>query len=297
MCSTRNRTDMDQDRAALASFAVGGLAAAVAVSYALTTDLVGVPESPGLPLAAPLVAAAVLAVPFGVGTAAAYLALRYRVVSPLVLVAAFAALPTALEWTAEQAFVAALVVGPLAVVAALGDVLVRAHLGQPGAPSRADADAVTVGVAAAAVYAGVFAVRAAMPMWYLEAGAPSPFPPAVDLPLVLWYLLGVSVVLVGLPVASNRRFGLLAPLFGLLAYLLVDLAFVQPRVAAGADLVVLLFVAVWPTLAVLLAGVGAVEWYLRDRRGEFEDGGGEGGEGDGDDRGFSLEGGLFGDRV
>jgi hypothetical protein len=49
---------------------------------------------------------------------------------------------------------------------------------------------------------------------------------------------GVDIVLVGLPVALNRRFGLVAPLFGLAAYLLVELAFVQPLVAEGAELVV-----------------------------------------------------------
>ena len=287
---------MLRDRTVLGSLAVGAAAAAVALGYGAATDLVRVPEAPGVPFAAALVVAALVVVPLAVGTGAAYLAARYRVVSPLVLVAVFAALPAVLGWSADQVLVGVLVVGPLVVVAGLGDALVRARLGElQDPPSEAGYRALSLGVTAAVLYAGAFALRAALPLWRLDTGAPRTLPPAVDLALLLWYVFGVALVLVGLPVALNRRYGLLAPLVGLVAYLLVELAYVQPLVAEGAELVVVLLVAVWPLLAALLAGAGAVEWWVRRRRGEYDEPeeGDEGGEGGG----LTLEGGLLGDRV
>jgi hypothetical protein len=209
------------------------------------------------------------------------------------LVAVFAALPALLGWSADQVLVGVLVAGPF-VVAGLADLLVRARLGQlPDPPSAAGYRALALGVAAATLYFGLFAVRAALPLWRIDAGAPPMFPPGVDLALTLWYVFGVALVLVGVPVASNRRYGLVSPLVGLVAYLLVEFAFLQPLVAEGAELVVVLLVAVWPLLASLFAAAGAVEWWYRARRGDYDEPEDEGDEGGG----LTLEGGLFGDRV
>ncbi|WP_178915821.1 hypothetical protein [Natronomonas gomsonensis] len=288
---------MLRDRRFVGALTTGALAAAIALAYGVTTDLVRVPTSAGLPYGEALVFATLLVVPFVLGTAVAVLAVRHRVSLPLVSVVVFAALPATLEWHGGQVLVAVLIAGPLVVVTALVESLVRLRLERFRAPpSLATLRALSVGVMAATVYFGVFAFRAVLPLWRLDTGAPPTLPPAVDLALTLWYVFGVALVLVGLPVALNRRFGLVSPLVGLVAYLLVDLAFVQPAVAAGAELVVVLLLAVWPTLSAILAGVGLLEWWLRARRGEYDEP--EGGDGDGETgRGFSVEGGLFGDRV
>ena len=294
---------MLRDRAVSGSLLVGFVAAVVALGYGLGTPLVRspLPPSPGGPFGFgdALVDLAVLVVPFALGTGAGLLAIRHRVVAPLALVGVFAVVPAALGWGADQLLVGVLAVGPLVGAVAAVETLVRARtrrLRKP--PTPAAYEAISIGVMAALVYTGVFSIRAAVPLWRDGAVVSATLAPAVDLALVLWYTIGVALVLVGLPVALNRRYGLLAPLIGLVAYLLVDLAFVQPAVAGGAELIVVLLVGVWPLLAALLAGVGVVEWWIRARRGEYDDededdNGGEGGE----RRQLTVEGGLFGDRI
>lgn len=282
------------DRTLPATLGAGVLAAVLAVGYGLATGLVRPPGAEGVPFGALLVGATLVVVPFAVGAGVAYLAARHRVVSPLSLGAVAVAAPAVAGPTGDEVLVGVLVVGPLLAVAAVAEALARARLGRlRNPPGEAGYRALSVGVMAAVVYFGVFAVRAVLPLWRLETGTPEAFPPAVRLAVLLWYVLGVSLVLVGLPVALNRRFGLLAPLAGLLAYLLADLAFLQPLVAEGAELVVVLLLAVWPLLSAAFAGVGALEWWLRARRGDYE--GGDEGD-DGDDE-LTVEGGLFGDRV
>lgn len=286
------------------SLAVGLLAALVAAAYGLGTDLARPPDATGLPFARAFVWAALVAVPFAVAGGAALLALRHRVVMPLAVVVAVAAVPAVGGWQAPRVLVGVLVGGPLAVVVALGETVVRARLRRlQRPPSAATFRAISVGTTAAVVYAGVFAVRAAVPQWRLDAGGLVPLAPTAELAVMVWYALGASLVLVGVPVASNRRYRLVAPLVGLAGYLLVDLAYVQPLVADGAVPVVVPFLVVWPLLSVGLAGTGPVEWWIRDRRGEYEverEGGdseeGDGEEGDGEGR-YSVETGLFGDRV
>ena len=282
------------DRDVRASIAVGLVAAAVAVGYGVLTGLVRMPADPGL-AATLLVDVTLVVVPFAVGAGTAFLALRHRVVLPLVAIAAVAALPGLLGWHSGLVFVGVLGVGPLVVVVALAETLVRAQLGRLAAPPSARGfRALAVGVGAAVVYVGVFALRAVIPLWRIDTGVPQRLAPGAELALTLWYVLGISLVLVGLPVALNRRFGLVVPLVGLAAYLLVDLAFVQPAVAEGTELVVALLLGVWPTLSVLLAAVGGVEFWLRRRRGEYDRE-----EGSGEETGESLtvEDGPFGDRV
>jgi hypothetical protein len=287
------------DRDVRASVAIGLVAVAVAIGYGVLTDLIRAPAEPGL-AAALLVDVTLVVVPFALGTGTAFLALRHRVVLPLTLVAVFAALPGLLGWHGGSVLVGVLGVGPLVVTVALLETLVRIRLGRLAAPPSARGlRALSVGVGAAVVYFGVFALRAVVPLWRIDTGVPQRLAPGAELALTLWYVLGISLVLVGLPVALNRRFGLVAPLVGLAAYLLVDLAFVQPAVAEGTELVVALLLGVWPTLSVLLATVGVVEFRVRRRRGEYDREEGGGGEGDGeqDGDGPTVEGGLFGDRV
>ncbi len=291
----RRNADMDRDRALLGG--VGVLAAALALAYAFVLDLVGVPPTPGVAYGSILVAAAVAVVPFAVGVGTAYLAARHGVAAPLLLVGVFAVLPGALGWHGGELLVGIFVMGPFVVVAGLAELLVRARVGRLwNPPSEAAFRALSVGVMAAVVYFGVFTLRAVLPLWRIETGAPQVLPQSVDILLTLWYVLGIALVLVGVPVALNRRFGLVAPLFGLAAYLLVDLAYLQPLVADGSELVVSLLVVVLPLLAAVLAGAGAVEWRIRERRGEYDEVDEEGGEG-GEGGGLTLEGGLFGDRV
>lgn len=290
---------MLRDREVRASLAVGLLAAAVGAGYGVATDVIPLSVGGGSLPVALLLYAALLAVPFGLGAATAYLAFEHRVLLPLVIVAVFAAVPGALGWHGGLLVVGLLAVGPLVVVVALAETLARAWLGRlANPPTREGWRALSVGVMAAVVYFGVFAIRAVLPLWRIDTGAPVRVPPAVDLALTLWYVLGASLVLVGLPVALNRRFGLLAPGVGLVGFLLVDLAFVQPAVAEGTELVVALLLGVWPTLAVLFGAVGVVEWWYRARRGEYDEGEGGGASGTRDDEeGLTVEGGLFGDRV
>lgn len=281
----------------LGGLVAGALAALVTLGYGVATDLVGVPATPGVPFGEVLVAATLAVVPFATAGAAAALALRHRVVLPLAIAAVFAVLPALLGWHADQVLVGVLVAGPFVVVVALGETLARARLGRlRNPPTGAGYRALSVGVMAAVLYFGVFTVRAALPLWRVDTGAPATLPPAADLALTLWYVLGASLVLVAPPVALNRRFDLLAPLVGLIAYLLVDLAYLQPLVAEGSELVVVLLLAVWPLLSAVFASVGAVEWWVRDRRGEYDEPEDEGGDG-GNGGGLTLEGGLFGDRV
>lgn len=290
----RRPDGMRRDGHLRASLAVGLLAAAVAGGYGVATDVIRLPVGPGFLPGTLLLYAALLAVPFALGAAAAFLALRHRVTLPLVVLAGFASLPAVLGWHSGLLVVGVLVAAPLVAVVALTETLVRARVGRlANPPSERGYRALSVGVMAALVYAGVFAVRAVVPLWRIDTGVPSRVPPTVDLAGTLLYVLGASLLLVGVPVALNRRFGLLAPGVGLVAYLLVDFAFVQPAVATGNELVVALLLGGWPTLSVLLAAVGAVEWWLRRRRGDYEPDEGEGG---GDD-GLTVEGGLFGDRV
>lgn len=294
---------MLRDRAVSGSLLIGVVAAVVALGYGFGTPLVRspLPPSSGGPLGFgdALVDLAVLVVPFALGTGVALLAFRHRVVAPLALVGVFAVVPGVLGWHADQLLVGVLAVGPLVGAAAAVETLVRARTRRLlNPPSQAAYEAISIGVMAALVYTGVFSIRAAVPLWRDGAVVSATLAPAVDLALVLWYTIGVALVLVGLPVALNRRYGLLAPLVGLVAYLLVDLAFVQPAIASGTELVVVLFVGIWPLLATALAGVGAVEWWIRARRGEYddEDGDDSGGEG-GERRQLTVEGGLFGDRI
>lgn len=294
---------MLRDRITLGCLAVGVLASAVALAHGVETDVLRDPTTPGVPFGEVLVAVTLLVVPFAVAAGATALALRHRVVLPIATLPVLAVLPALPGWGADQVLVAVLVGGPLAVVVALAETLGRARLGRlQNPPMEPGYRAISLGVMAALLYVGVFTIRAALPLWRLDPGTPEALPSAigVGLPLILWYVLGAALVLVGIPVALNRRFDLLAPLVGLVAYLLVDLAYLQPLVAEGAEFVVILLFAGWPTLAVFLSGAGALEWWIRDRRGEYdepEDGeeGGEGGGGDGE--GLTLEGGLFGDRV
>jgi hypothetical protein len=288
---------MLRDRPLRASLAGGLLAAVVAGGYGVATDVIRLPVGPGFLPGTLLLYAALVAVPFALGAGAVFLGLRHRVVLPLVALVGFAAIPAALGWHGGLLVVGVLVAAPLVAVVALAETLVRARLGRlANPPSERGYRALSVGVGAAAVYTGVFAVRAALPLWRIDTGVPSRVPPPVDLAGTLLYVLGASLLFVGVPVALNRRFGLLAPGVGLVAYLLVDFAFVQPAVAAGSGLVVALLLGGWPTLSVLLTAAGAVEWWLRKRRGDYESDDEED-DGNGDDRGLTVEGGLFGDRV
>ena len=285
------------DRDVRASVAIGLVAVAVAIGYGVLTDLIRAPAEPGLATAL-LVDVTLVVVPFALGTGTAFLALRHRVVLPLALVAVFAALPGLLGWHGGSVLVGVLGVGPLVVTVALLETLVRVRLGRLAAPPSARGlRALSVGVGAAVVYFGVFALRAIVPLWRIDTGVPQRLAPGAELALTLWYVLGISLVLVGLPVALNRRVGLVAPLVGIVAYLLIDLAFVQPAVAEGTELVVALLLSVWPTLSVLLATVGGVEFWIRRRRGEYDREEGDGEDDGKQDDGPTVEGGLFGDRV
>lgn len=288
---------MLQERAVPASLATGALAALVAVGYVFSLEVVYVPQTGGLSPGEIGITLLVAVVSFAVAAAAAYLAARYRVLLPLGLVFVFGILPVATDLHRDEWLVGVLVVGPFVAVVGLVETLLRARLGRlKNAPSEASLRALSVGVMAAILYFGVFAIRAAVPLWRLDTGAPPTLSPVSHLAVVLWYVFGASLLLVGLPVALNRRYRLLAPLVGLAAYLLVDFAYVQPLVAEGAELVVVSILAGWPTLAVLLAGVGVLEWWVRDRRGEY-DHGGENGEDSDETGGLTVEGGLFGDRL
>ncbi len=291
---------MRRDRAVRVSLVVGLVGAVVGAGYGVATGAIPDSTGAGIPGVSLFLAVALLSVPFAIAAGTALLALRHRVLSPMVAVAAFlvaavAVVPALQGWHSGQVVVGGLVLGPILAVVALAETLVRARLGRLAAPPSPDAwRALSVGVMAALVYLGVFAVRAVLPLWRIDTGAPSRVPPALDLAVTLVYVLGAALVLVGLPVALNRRYGLLAPGVGMLGFLAVDLAFVQPAVAGGSELVVALLLGVWPTLAVLLAAVGALEWWLRARRGEYDENEGEEGGGDG---GPTVEAGLFGDRV
>jgi hypothetical protein len=300
---------MRRDRAGRASLVAGTVGAAIGIGFGVATGIIPDSTAPGLPGVALVLLAALLSVPFALAAGAAYLALTHRVVLPLVAVVGFSAgavvaVPAVRGLHAGEVLIGVLVVGPLVVVLALLEALGRARRDRLAAPpSPATWRAVSVGVAAALLYSGVFAVRAVIPLWRIDTGVPSRLSPALDLALTLWYVLGAALVLVGVPVALNRRYGLVAPAVGLLAFLAVDLAFVQPAVAEGSDLVVALLVGVWPTVAVGLAALGAGEWWFRARRGDYDDrgddpgDGGDGPDGGGDDEGLTVEGGLFGDRL
>ena len=300
---------MRRDRAGRASLVAGTVGAAIGIGFGVATGIIPDSTAPGLPGVALVLLAALLAVPFALAAGAAYLALTHRVVLPLVAVVGFSAgavvaVPAVRGLHAGEVLIGVLVIGPLVVVLALLEALGRARRDRLAAPpSPATWRAVSVGVVAALLYTGVFAVRAVIPLWRIDTGVPSRLPPSLDLALTLWYVLGAAMVLVGVPVALNRRYGLVGPAVGLLAFLAVDLAFVQPAVAEGSDLVVALLVGVWPTIAVGLAAVGAGEWWFRARRGDYDDrgddpgDGGDGPDGGGDDEGLTVEGGLFGDRV
>jgi hypothetical protein len=293
---------MRRVRAGRASIVAGTVGAAIGLGFGVVTGIIPDSAGPGLPGVALVLLAALLSVPFALTAGAVYLALTHRVVLPLVTVAGVAAgavlgVPAVRGLGSGEVLIGVLVVGPLVVVLALLEALGRARRDRLAAPpSPATWRAVSVGVAAALLYSGVFAVRAVIPLWRIDTGVPARLSPALDLALTLWYVLGAALVLVGVPVALNRRYGLVAPAVGLLAFLAVDLAFVQPAVAEGSDLVVALLVGVWPTVAVGLAAVGAGEWWFRARRGDYDDGGDDPGDG-GDKKGLTVEGGLFGDRV
>ena len=290
---------MRRDRAGRASLVAGTVGAAIGIGFGVVTGIIPDSAAPGLPGVALVLLAALLSVPFALTAGTAYLALTHRVVLPLVAVVGFSAgavvaVPAVRGLHTGEVLIGALVVGPLVVVLALIEALGRARRDRLAAPpSPATWRAVSVGVVAAILYSAVFAVRAVIPLWRLDTGVHSRLSPALDLALTLWYVLGAALVLVGVPVALNRRYGLVAPAVGLVAFLAVDLAFVQPAVAEGSDLVVALLLGVWPTVAVGLAAVGAVEWWFRARRGDYDDQDGDGG----DDEGLTVEGGLFGDRV
>lgn len=291
------RAGMRRTPAVRASLGAGAVITIAWLGYAFATDVLPVSIGPGFLPGALFLYVALVAVPFAIGAGATFLTLRHHVILPILAVAGYAAAPITVRLETGLIWVSILVVGPLVVVLALAETLLRGLLDRLANPPSLDGwRALSVGVMAAVGYTGVVALRAVLPLWRIETGVPPVLPPATQLAATLWYVLGVSLVLVGIPVALHRRFDLLAPVVGLLAYLLVDLAFVQPAVAEGTGLVVALLLGVWPTLAVSLAAVGALEWWLRDRRGEYDEGGGDAPD-DGDNEGLTIEGGLFGDRV
>lgn len=287
-----------------ASLVAGTAVTAAWLGYGVAIDAVPFPVGPGFIAGALLLYGAMAAVPFAVGAGAAYLALRHRVLFPAVAVVGYAAAPATVRLETTLIWVSVLVAGPLVVVPALVETLLRARLGRLANPPSLDGwRAIALGATAAVGYAGIVALRALLPLWRIDTGAPPRVPPTTQAASSLWYVLGLSLVLVGLPVASNRRFGLLSPVVGLLGFLLVDLAFIQPAVARGEGLVLGTLLAVWPTLAVGLSVLAVAEWWLRTRRGDYDerDEGGDDGEDvdrtDRDDDGLTVEGGFFGDRV
>jgi hypothetical protein len=286
---------MDRRRAVRVSLGFGLVGAGLGVGFGVLTGVL--PDSGGVLDAALLLVVALSSVPFAMAAGSSYLALRHRVLVPLVAVVAVA---FALGWGAAnvtglqsgEALVVVLLAGPPIVVVGLIEALARARLGRlAAAPTPATWQAVSVGVMAALLYAGVFAVRAVIPLSRIDTGVPPPNP-TLQLALTLWYVVGAALVLVGVPVALNRRYGLIGPAAGLLAFLAVDLAFVQPAVAGGSELVVAFVLGGWPVVAVGLAAVGALEWHLRARRGEYDENGPAGG-----DEAVTVEGGLLGDRI
>jgi hypothetical protein len=287
---------MDRRRAVRVSLGFGLVGAGLGVGFGVLTGVL--PDSGGVLDAAVLLVVALSSVPFAMAAGSSYLALRHRVLIPLVAVVAVA---FALGWGAAnvtglqsgEALVVVLLAGPPIVVVGLLEALARARLGRlAAAPTAATWQAVSVGVMAALLYAGVFAVRAVIPLSRIDTGVPPPPNPTLQLALTLWYVVGAALVLVGVPVALNRRYGLIGPAAGLLAFLAVDLAFVQPAVAGGSELVVAFVLGGWPVVAVGLAAVGALEWRLRARRGEYDENGPAGG-----DEAVTVEGGLLGDRI
>lgn len=293
---------MDRRPAAGAGLGCGAVVTAAWLGYGLLGGVLPVSTDAGFLLGSLLLYAAMGSVTFAAAAGAAYLALRHRVLLPAVAIVGYAVVPVVISRDTGVLWISPLVVAPLVVPVALSETLVRARLGSlVHPPSLEGWRAVSVGVMAAVVYAGVVVLRAVLPLWRIDTGVPPQLSPTTQLAVTAWYVLGGSLVLVGLPVALNRRFGLLSPVVGLLAYLLVDLAYVQPAVADGRELAVGLLLQAWPALAVGLAAAGAAEWWFRARRGEYDADGG-GGNGDGpvertDDRGLSVEGGPFGDRV
>jgi len=291
---------MDRRRAVRGSLGLGLVGAGLGVGFGVLTGVIPDSGTESVLDAAVLLVVALSSVPFALAAGSSYLALRHRVMVPLVAVVAAAG---GLGWGAAnvtglqsgEALVVVLLVWPPTVVVGLLETLMRARMGRLAVPpTPATWQAVSVGVVAALLYAGVFAVRAVIPLSRIDTGVPSPSNPTLQLALTLWYVLGAALVLVGVPVALNRRYGLVAPAAGLLGFLAVDLAFVQPAVAGGSELVVALVLGGWPVVAVGLAAVGALEWWLRTRRGEYDE---DGPADDGGDEAGAVEGGLFGDRV
>lgn len=286
---------MQRDRSRLVSLVVGVLAAVAGFGYLLTVHPIGVPEPAGVPAPQFIVGASFLVVPFALAAGAAYLALNHRVVLP-VLIAGFAAIAAILDWGADGVLFAAVAAGQLAVVVAFAELLVRNRVGELANPPSADAyRAISIGAMGAVLYFGAFTIRAVLPLWRSDAAVLGSLTETTGLVFLLLFVLGSALVLVAPPIALNRGLGVQVPIVGLVAYLLVDLAFVQPAIASGTQLLHLQFLAIWPMLAVLLTGVGLLEWWLRTRGGEYDepDEADEAGEGEG----LSVEGGLFGDRV
>jgi hypothetical protein len=291
---------MRRQRAVRIGLAMGLVSALAGLGFGVVTGVVPDSTTAGVPGVAVLLALSLLSVSVSLAAGSAYLALRHRVLVPLFAVVGFAVGAIALERTVRglqsgEALVSVLIVGPLLVVLALLEALGRARLGRLAAPpSRATWRALSVGVMAALLYTGVVAIRVLVPLQRVDTGMPSGTP-GLEVAVTLWYVFGTALVLVGLPVALNRRYGLVGPAVGLVAVLAVDLAFVQPAVAAGTEPVVALLLAVWPIVAAGLAAVGGLEWWLRARRGEYDRP--DDGSGGADDGRVTVEGGLFGDRA
>lgn len=286
---------MQRDRTRIASLVIGLLAAVAGFGYLLTVHPIGVPEPDGVPAPQFIVGVSFLVVPFALAAGAAYLALNHRVVLP-VLIAGLAAIAAILDWGADGVLFAAVAAGQLAVVVAFVELLVRNRAGElANPPSAAAYRAISIGAMGAVLYFGAFTIRAVLPLWRSDAAVLGALSETAGLVFLLVFVLGSALVLVAPPIALNRGLGVQAPVVALVAYLLVDLAFVQPAIASGTQLLHLQFLAIWPMLAVLLTGVGLLEWWVRDRRGEYDEPK-ETDEG-GDEEGLSVEGGLFGDKV
>lgn len=286
---------MSRDPPLRASLGIGLLAAVAGLGYLLTVHPIGVPEPPGVPAPQLVVATSFLVVPFALAAGAAYLALAHRVVLPIPVLG-LAAIAAILDWGPDMVLFALVAAAQVALVLALAELLARDRAGElANPPSAGIYRAISLGAMAAVLYFGAFTVRAVLPLWRSDASTIEGLSGPGGLAFLLAYVLGSALLLVGPAVALNRGLGVQAPVVGLVAYLLVDFAFVQPAIADGTTLLHLLFLAIWPLVAVLLAGVGVLEWWLRDRRGEYDrsgEGGAESGEG-----GPTVESGLFGDRV
>jgi hypothetical protein len=253
------------DGSVRASLAAGVAFTFFALAYQAAVGSPFLPGAASVSLLGGLLTLLVVVLPLAFASVATYLFVRERLLAPLSTLLVGPPLTLlVLRPDGELAFVASVAGLTLAATLAVFEYLVRslgpvAHIeGRSATPP-----AVLAGTVATTLYSAAYTALVLLPDW----PTPDPIPPTgaptlASMLAALVFFFGLYLLLVGVPVGLLVRYRVVLPLLLVLPVLVVDTTVIW-SLSAEEDLPSALYVIVFPTLVLALAGIGAVEHRLR----------------------------------